>query len=191
VAVDSEVSLREFYNDYVPPRYVFKTVRTLLNSIPEKYVRGLDCVVLTNQSGLPRRDRLGKTTSRKRRLPQSSVAGRYHPAWQGKLPWIEIFVDKICTEPPNGGGLIRRWLGTLPLTREFLLGRVLFHEVGHHAHATVAPEHREKEDVADAWARRLSKNFIRNKYWYLVPVRKPMAWLLRAWAAELRRRGKS
>jgi len=94
--MDSDkVELREFYNDYDPPPYVRKTVRALLSSVPNKYVQGLDCVVLTNQSGHPRRHRLGKTTSRKRRYPQSQVLGRYHPAHRGNQPWIELYVDNI------------------------------------------------------------------------------------------------
>jgi hypothetical protein len=54
--------------------------------------------------------------------------------------------------------------------REVTFGAVLFHEVGHHIHRTIRPEHKEKEDVADLWAKRLIGNFIRKKYWYALPV---------------------
>src|ERR1700676_4947872 len=87
--------IREFYNDFVPPRYVRKLVTNLLFSVPGKYLRGLDCVVLTNQSGAPRRHRLGKVTSRKRRVPQSRVFGRYYRAHNGKPAWMELFVDNL------------------------------------------------------------------------------------------------
>jgi len=48
--------------------------------------------------------------------------------------------------------------------------QVLFHEIGHHIHRTVRPEHNEKEDVADKWAGKLNGNFVRKKYWYAIPV---------------------
>ena len=65
-----------------------------------------------------------------------------------------------------------RWL---PIAREIVFGHVLFHEVGHHIHTTIRPEHIEREDVADTWARKLGANFLRKKYWYAVPVLVPMA----------------
>lgn len=49
------------------------------------------------------------------------------------------------------------------------MGNVLFHEVGHHIHNTIRPEHAEREDVADSWAGKLNANFIRKKYWYVSP----------------------
>ena len=146
--VSNKVEIRQFYNNYRPPRYAFKTVRKLLSSVPDKYAQGLECVVLTNQSGHPRRDRLGKVTSRKRRLPQSRVLGRYHPARHGTQPWIELFVDNIearASGPP----------GWFPLVRQYRFRSVLYHELGHHIHATIAPEYRDKEDVADSWVKKL------------------------------------
>jgi hypothetical protein len=52
---------------------------------------------------------------------------------------------------------------------------VLFHEIGHHIHRTIRPEHTEKEDVADKWAGKLNANFIRKQYWYAMPVIVTMA----------------
>jgi hypothetical protein len=65
-----------------------------------------------------------------------------------------------------------RWL---PIAREIVFGHVLFHELGHHIHRTIRPEHTEKEDVADSWAGKLNANFIRKKYWYVMPMLVPMA----------------
>jgi hypothetical protein len=174
-----KVELREFYNDFAPPPYVYRTVRALLSSVPSKYIQGLDCVVLTNQSGHPRRHRLGTLPSRKRRLPKSQILGLYHQAHRGSRPWIELYVDKIAPKTFR-----HLWI---PLLRDGRFGKVLFHEIGHHIHATAVPEHQEKEDVADIWAKKLSKNFARRKYWYLIPIAKPLARLLRAWSRWLRR----
>jgi hypothetical protein len=93
------------------------------------------------------------------------VVGYYHQAWNGSPAWIELFIDQIL----KGGGNYPLWL---PLFREVLLGHVLFHELGHHIHVVVRPEHREKEDVADDWGTRLNNNFLRKKYWYLIPIAK-------------------
>jgi hypothetical protein len=50
--------------------------------------------------------------------------------------------------------------------RDVIFGHVLFHEIGHHIHHTIRPEHNEKEDVVDTWAGKLNANFIRKTYWY-------------------------
>ena len=175
--VSNEIAIREFYNDYRPPKYAIRTVRKLIRTVPEKYLQGLDCVVLTNQSGMPRKHRLGKVTSRKRSYPRSNVIGLYHPAHNGEKAWIELFVDKL------EHGIYRYWW--IPLLREMAFGGVLFHEIGHHIDYTVRPEFREKEDVADDWGKRLFKSFFRKEYRYLIPVSKPLARLVRAFERSL------
>lgn len=172
-----ETAIREFYNDYQPPKYAARTVRKLIRTVPEKYLQGLECVVLTNQSGLPRKRRLGKVTSRKRSHLRSSIVGLYHPMHYGEKAWIELFVDKLEV------GIYRYWW--IPLLREMAFAWVLFHEIGHHIDYTMKPEFREKEDVADDWCKRLLKNFFRKEYWYLIPVRKPLARLVKAFARSL------
>jgi hypothetical protein len=50
-------------------------------------------------------------------------------------------------------------------------GKVLYHEIGHHIHTVVRPEHsREREDIADEWQERLWKYYARKRYWYLMPL---------------------
>ena len=160
-----EIRINEAYRNYVPPVNAAAVVHTLLSSVPGKYLRGLSCVVLTNESALSRRDRKGKVWSRKRKFAKSRILGRYHGATRrgNSSPWIELLVDKII------GGLkgAQRWL---PIAREIVFGHVLFHELGHHIHRTIRPEHTEKEDVADKWAGKLNANFIRKKYRYAMPV---------------------
>jgi hypothetical protein len=92
------------------------------------------------------------------------VAGLYHQAWQGEKAWVEIFVDRILNSASKQG-----WMFKMPVVRDLFLSRVLFHEIGHHIHATVRPEFREKECVAEGWESRLQKNYIRQNYPY--PVR--------------------
>jgi len=165
-----EIRITEAYRNYSPPLDASALVHELLSSVPSKYLRGLSCVVLTNQSALSRRDRKGKVWSRKRKLDRSRVLGLYHgaPRRSDSSAWIELRVDKIL-EGLKGAS---RWLR---IAREVVFGHVLFHEVGHHIHTTIRPEHIEREDVADTWARKLGANFLRKKYWYAVPVLVPMA----------------
>jgi hypothetical protein len=170
--IGNEVSIREFYNGFVPPRYVRRLVSRLLFSVPPKYMVGLDAIVLMNQSGAPRRWRLGKVTSRKRRFPQDRVLGRYHHAHKGRPAWIELYIDKLVA------GVSQYRL--IPFVRTAIFGKVLFHEIGHHVHATVRPEFREKEDVADNWGRKLMANYFRTHYWY-VPKR---AWKIIAFVMK-------
>jgi hypothetical protein len=163
VAEIGEVSVKEAYRGYASPVNAAKIIRRLLTAIPAKYVRGLDCVVLTNLSGQPRRHRLGKTTSRGRRISQSRVLGRYHPKWRGQPPWIELYIDQILSRLP-------RWAIRIPAIREVMIGSTLYHELGHHVHMFIRPEFREKEDVADDWGKKFSAHFFRREYWYLIPI---------------------
>ena len=164
----TEIPIREIYRNWRPPLNVAKLTRRLLASVPSKYVRGLDCVVLTNLSGQPRRHRLGKTTSRGRRVPQSQVLGRYHQKWKGQPPWIELYVDQILRS-------WSKWSLWIPFARDVALGSTLFHELGHHVHLFIRPEYREKEDVADDWGKKFMGHFLRRRHWYLIPV----AWILK------------
>ena len=168
---DEKIAVRitEAYRDYQPPFDATKLVDKLLTSVPAKYLQGLDCVLLTNESGLPRKDRIGKIRSRKRKIDRSSVLGLYHPRSRDYSPYIELRVDRIIID-------LRRttFLGAI-LLREIMVGHVLFHELGHHIHDSVRPEHREKEDVADDWAGKLTGNFLRRNYWYLFPILIPLS----------------
>ncbi|MBZ5663909.1 MAG: hypothetical protein LAO30_04840 [Acidobacteriia bacterium] len=151
-----------------PPFDPSAIVHRLLRTVPDKYLRGLDCVVLMNLGGLSRRDRVGRVWSRNRRVDKSYILGRYHHSSRNSLPYIELRVDKIIE------GLKGKFLW-LPFLRELVFGHVLFHELGHHIHCTIRPEHQEKEDVADKWAGKLNANFIREQYWYALPIITPAA----------------
>src|SRR6266478_907973 len=90
-----KVDVKEAYRNYAPPVDASAIVRQLLRTVPEEYLRGLDCVLLTNEAGLSRRDRVGRVWSRKRKFDKSNVLGRYHGGFGGSLPYIELRVDKI------------------------------------------------------------------------------------------------
>jgi hypothetical protein len=147
-------------------------VDRLLCTVPDKYLQGLDSVVLTKEANLPRRDRVGKVWSRRRKRSKSLILGRYHPRSRSSPAYIELRVDKII-------GMLRGAPYRIPLLRHLGVGHVLFHEIGHHIHRTFRPEHKEKEDVADRWAGKLNVNFIRRHYWYAMPIIVPAAKIYR------------
>jgi hypothetical protein len=58
-----------------------------------------------------------------------------------------------------------------PLVKTFLIGEVLYHEIGHHIHRIEEPGYRaDKEAVADKWKEKLMRAFLRRRYWYLSSV---------------------
>jgi hypothetical protein len=161
----SEIRICEAYQHYTPPVNAAAIVHKLLSTVPSTCLKGLDCVILTNEVALSRKDRVGRVWSRRRKFDKSRVLGRYHPGSRSSLPHIQLRVDKIVA------GLKGTSLH-IPLFREIVFGQVLFHELGHHVHHAIRPEYSEKEDVADTWAKRFIGLFILKKYWYLVPVLK-------------------
>lgn len=160
-----QLRITEAYRAYNSPIDAVATTRKLISSVPTKYLVGLDCIVLTNLSGQPRRNRLGKVTGRGRRIPKSRSLGCYHREWKGQPPWIELYVDQIL----NTGRRLPLWV---PFFRDYLFGETLFHELGHHVHLFIRPEYNEKEDVADEWKKKFAGNFVKKKYWFLVPLAK-------------------
>lgn len=153
------------FSGYNPPCNVVKMVRGMLDSVPEKYLVGLSEVVLTNAAALTRSRRRSVTRSRGRKVRQNEARGLYHPAFQKREAWIEIFVDNTLRPWESGWW---KYMGTHGMA----LAEVLFHEIGHHIHATVRPEYRETEDVADVWKVRLERNYRRYRHrWFRLLAR--------------------
>lgn len=165
-----EITIKEAYRDYIPPIDASAVVRKLLNSVPKPYLgylRGLSCIVLTNESALLRKDRFEK----------SRILGRYHRRTRiGGSAHVELRVDNIIE-------CLKGVLLWLPIVREYVFGQVLFHELGHHIHLELGHEFeiirpvytkKEKEDVANKWAVRLNGYFFRKTYSHAMPLIVPM-----------------
>jgi hypothetical protein len=152
------------FSGHPPPFDVTSIVYRMLKSVPKEYLNGLNAVVITSTDSLSRERLKSKTKSRKRTVKIAQAAGLYHPAWNGESAWVEIFVDQILKNATKG------WFKP-PFEREWLLSSVLFHEIGHHIHATRRPEFREREDVAEKWRGKLTAMYFRKKYpWMLMLV---------------------
>ena len=150
------------FSGYHPPFDPVPMIERMLASVPAKHLKGLDEIVLTNSSGLSRKRRRSVTKARKHKVRIVQTGGLYHPAWNGNRAWIEIFVDNTLKNWEQG------WWLKLRFMRESLLGDILFYEIGHHIHATVQPEFREGEDVADGWKLRLTRQYNRFRHPWLV-----------------------
>jgi hypothetical protein len=175
----------EAYRDFSPPATVRPMIEELLRSVPSQYLRGLSAIILRNQSSITGKERRRKTWSRNQRIHQTEALGFYSQATRSSQATITLHVDNILDSTPS-------WFLRVPVLRYAGLGITLFHEIGHHIHAAHRPVHEGKENVAEEWSVKLGRQFIRQRYWYLLPVLYPigLAFRLRKQAPPFLRRWK-
>jgi hypothetical protein len=153
----------ESYRDYSPSFPAASVVEMLLGYVPSRFLNSLGQIVLRNAAGLNRQRRRQRTLSRKKRVKLNTALGCYHQERNGIPASIDLFVDKI-----------EEFQSSFPLnisfTRNLATAWTLYHEIGHHIHSTTHREHREREDVADEWGRKLTVYFVRKRYWYAWPL---------------------
>ena len=170
------VEIQENYKDYEAPRCALKSVKRLIRHTPKKYFSDLQLVHLTNSDALNRKSRRQKTKSRKRKVSLNNCGGWYIEKWNNQPARIELLIDKIFYEFPS-------WALKIGFISDITLSGVFFHELGHHIHKTQAPEHQEREDVADKWENRLSRQYFWKRYWHLMiliwPFKPLFDWLLK------------
>src|SRR5262245_8930595 len=148
--------VREAYFAYVPPFDVAAVVRDLLSYVPAEYLRGLKYVVLLNASGLSRRDRRRRIPSQGRRHLAGGCLGFYRRQHRGEPAYVGIHVDRVIQQAA-------RLALHVSIYRDSLFAWVLYHELGHHIHRVLHPQHCEPEDIANAWAERLRKALFQKK----------------------------
>jgi hypothetical protein len=157
------------FRNYSPPLDIVPTVELLLRHVPPQYLAGLEYIELTNSTST-RKLRRGKTWSRRKKVRMARCIGFYCG------DHIQILVDNLFANVPP-------WMLRWSVSRALLTGEVLYHEIGHHIHTTQIPVYKEPEDVADRWSKYLLRLFVWQQYWYLRPVRIPLARLLRTYRA--------
>lgn len=132
-----------------------KTVVKALKYVPKKYLIGLDTIELVEASKLnrnARRKKIGNNVS------QSKSLGYYTQAFKGEPPSITIHIDNIFSN--------YSWF-TATFLRFYLITLTLYHEIGHHIHLEIEPEHRNKEFTANEYRNKLRGIMVRRKYWYI------------------------
>jgi hypothetical protein len=171
------VIIREAYKNWSPPVHAARAVDRLLNGIPKKRLSGLESVVITNSANLSHGERKGKMKSRGRKVRMVRCGGFYYEKWKGEPAWIQLLLDNMLEQWPT-------WMLRVPFFRDLAFSKTLFHELGHHIHATQAPQHKEPEDVAEDWRDKLTGYYFRRQYWYLAPLfftlwllLKPLYWM--------------
>ena len=150
--------VRSEFTDKTEPAWMRPTVERLLASLPEGYCQGLGVIVLTRTEISNNRPRSRRSRANRRGIR----LGSYHPGWNGEAAWIELVVDEIVKELPKG----LTWIQPF---RDLVVGRVLFHEIGHHLDATNRSVGRTGEHGAIAWEKRLSRRYFQQRYSYLRP----------------------
>lgn len=153
----------ETYRDYDPPCDVKRIITLLLRYVPPENLVGLKTILLTNREALSRDERLQKTWSRNHKIRVADALGLYYRATSHSGARIQLHVDNILRRCPKS----LLWLQPIV---NITLSDVLYHELGHHVHATRRPEYRGKEDVADKWKDKFNREFVISRYWYLFPV---------------------
>jgi hypothetical protein len=157
------IEIIENYGDWVPPSYVRKTVEALVRSVPEKHLVGLGSIVLTTTTASNRSFRRKKVKHRGQMMRRVEANGSYQPAWPGHSAFIRLYVNNILAPYPPAAS-------RASLISKLLLANTLFHEIGHHIHLTKTPEFRQREDVADEWANRLTRQYFGRRYWLVVQL---------------------
>src|SRR3989442_11828232 len=154
------VTVHEAYNESPPPSWLRPTVERLLTSLNDQPIGNLGSVVLTNSAAIGD----GKTQRvHGRKHERRDCLGFYHAAGRNERAWIEVVVDNIARRLP------RPW-DYLQFARDLHVANTLFHEMGHHLHATIGSAGRDHEAAAEDWRLRLTRIHIRKRYRYLIPL---------------------
>jgi len=154
------IEINEYFTTK-PPFDVKKTIRKLLNGIPQKYVGGLKTIVIRESTTLNYKQRRSKIYSRKDKVKINECLGLYHQRWKAEPAWIELYVNNIYNGLP-------KFVARVPFLRELVLAKVLFHEIGHHIHFTKSPEFKDEENVAEVWCKRLGRYYFWRKHWFIM-----------------------
>src|SRR6266567_1459775 len=118
------IPVHENYEGYRPPRYAHTTVAKLLSKLPQRYLSGLQSVVLTNGAAIGR----GKTQRvAGKKYARHACLGFYHPKLKDGQAWIEIVVDNIVDD--WFGPSMPRLISHIPVLRNIAFASTLYHEV--------------------------------------------------------------
>lgn len=172
MTIAGSLELVLFLKDEGAYKHIRASVARILAETPPQYLAGLRQVTLSEATALTGRAKRERLSAAGRKVPVQKCLGLYHRKHHGRPASIELFVDNIARGWPRSFFIV-------PPIADFVIARTLFHELGHHLHATSAREFREPEVVAEEWQRRLGRAYFRRKYSYLRPLVLPAAWLVR------------
>ena len=128
-----------------------KIVENMLLIVPDELLEGLGAVVLCDTDSF--RENYGDEE-------KLSIA-RYIRTKGECLPWIEILIDRIFAGFPS-------YVLRISFISDLILSEHLYHEIGHHIHKPHRPNDEESEATAEKWRKKLQKQYLLRKYWYMV-----------------------
>lgn len=161
------VKVREAYTKSRPSVDFRWAVGTIVDALQPKYLIGLEEIVLRDASGFTRQEMKQTTRSRGRKVLINECRGLYYARTPRQGAMIVLFIDNII-------GKLPLWVFRVPLFRDILLARTLFHEIGHHIHSHMHPEYKDSEAVANHWRQTIRREYFRKRYWYLAPLVLPI-----------------
>lgn len=177
------VEVQENYKNYTSPKVALKSIKRMIRYTQKEFFTGLDYINLTNTDALNRKYRRKKTKSRKRKVSLNNCEGWYVEKWGDQPAHIDLLIDNIYFDYPN-------WLLRVGFISDIALSPTFFHELGHHIHKTQKPEHDEREDVANRWGSRLSKQYFWKRYWHIMililPLKPLFDWLLKRYDDKIK-----
>lgn len=117
-----------------------KRINKLINYVPQKYLIGLDSIVIIDKI-----------------VRKKDTAGLYIPKNKNELPRIEIAIDTIFNKVPT-------ILLYLPFYSNFMIANVLYHEIGHHYQFQYKSGIKKKEQ--EYYADKFCKKMLTRAFWW-------------------------
>ena len=137
--------------------------------MPPQDLAHLKEIILTNTGALSRERKRHRGSSG---APISRILGRYSQRWKGQPAYIEIFVNNILEDVS--------WFDRrIPVLRNSMFAKVLYHEIGHHVQMISNSKLVKKEAFADEYALRLRRRFAQHRYRHIRPWYKAFYWFIK------------
>lgn len=158
------MEIREFYSSFEPKLNYADHVQSILRDLPESITSGLGSVLLRDSSSVTRKEARRPLTGG---ASLREVSGVYYRSHGGSPARIELFLDTIIDIWP-------KWALHVPFLRYEIVGRVLFHELGHHVYAKQHPSRPANEEAASEIGKALLSKYLKMRYKNWLPVIYPI-----------------
>lgn len=142
-------------------------IEAALEVVPAHNLAGLGLILLRKSTDLGIRKSKQRIKTSRRGVGRSELLGYYQHGAKNRPAQIDLLVDNILDGWP-------RWVLFSSFVRETQVLPVLYHEIGHHIHATVSiPGNREK--IADRFSKKFTSAYFKRRYrswrWLLIAIR--------------------
>ena len=154
------IKIQEYLRTYRPPLNYAKHIDSIVSQLPRQVTKDLGLILLRDTASLSRTEQRIKL--REGKAP-ADARGLYYRPDSGRPARIELYLDNILGEWPS-------WITKVPLLRYEIVGRVFFHELGHHVYALEHPRSPRNEEVASSLGSAFLADYCRVRYRSLMPL---------------------